>query len=102
MIRALACVMVIGASGCGTMVTRLTLRGRHTHPYAAVVEDLRFMVESRWIELANTDMKVSGAGGLFSLPLDFGIDTLLLPIDLVRWLWPSRGPHRRSEAAVQG
>lgn len=102
LIRALAFATAVLAGGCGTVVTRLTLRGRHAHPYAAAVEDFEFMAKARWIELAYTDVKVGGELGLLSLPLDLAIDTLLLPIDLVRWLWPRPAPQRRPEAEVQG
>jgi len=54
-------------------------------PYAAVVEDA-LMFQRPWHgSILGAVSSLNEANALFSLPLDLAIDTILLPVDLVRW-----------------
>ena len=87
----LSSVMIVPTVGCGTLLTRLTISGQHTHPYAAVVRDFQMISDPGWAEFMSVRVKAGRSDGLISIPLDLAIDTLLLPVDIVRWTFGISG-----------
>jgi uncharacterized protein YceK len=82
----LLCTVLSGGCAFGTAVTRMNIDKLNTplfgkYPYAAVVGDLKIVPTIG----SHHEGDFFGGLALISIPLDFVIDTLLLPIDLVAW-----------------